>query len=74
VKELVTSLTIAEEVKRAIDKLRAFNSLFERTFYYDENGNLIKIVIKDKNSGRAKQIVFTYDENGNILKIDETLI
>lgn len=59
--------------KRALQETleRVETDLTDAEFYYDANGNLIRIVKYDKITGRRKEIKLTYDAQGNLIKKEE---
>jgi len=47
----------------------------ETSYEYDPaTGNLTRITIRDKVTGRTKVITFTYDEQGNLISKNETVL
>ena len=38
---------------------------------YDANGNLVKVLLTDKVTGKKKQLTLTYDAQGNLVKISQ---
>lgn len=53
---------------------RVFRGPFHEECVYDEAGNLTKIIITDKVTGKRKEIALTYDEAGNLVSVDEVLV
>jgi len=70
-KMLVEKFKEALEEAKTLKAPEIYQDPLKFEFEYDESGNIVKIIVTDKETGDVKTINLSYDEKGNLIEIDE---